>query len=190
MPNWIELRLAVQGLLRLARFNSDFQRFFDQSPRGALRSFWLAMPIYPYILVLLWRSEAMAHVADPAQFVFAMSVAYLHLWLLPPVIMTWILPLIGRRAELSGCICMYNWLSLLNVGIALPLLLLEIAGVPPDIMSIPNGILDLVSLVWEAFLLTHVLRLALWQAGLASIVDYVVMHHIVVPIFLLMGGVS
>ena len=49
MPSWIEFRLAVLGLLRLARFDGDFQRFFDRSPYGALRSFWVA-PIVGAVL--------------------------------------------------------------------------------------------------------------------------------------------
>ena len=188
MPSWIEFRLAVQGLLRLARFNPDFPRFFDQSPHGALRSFWLMVPIYPYFLVVIWRSPVMAQAADATQLIIAMLVGYLYLWLLPPVILTWVAPLVGRKTEMPGCITMYNWMSLLNIGVALPLLLLEIAGVPTEVMEIPNDILLMVSVVWETFLLMHALRLALWQAGLVSVVDFIVMRHIVVPIFLLTGG--
>lgn len=190
MPSWIEFRLAVQGLFRLARFNPDFPRYFDRSPAGALRSFWLALPIYGFYLLLLFRSETMAKVPDHTQFIMAMSVGYLHLWLVPPVIMTWVLPLIGRQAELPACITIYNWLSLLNVCAGLPLLALDIAGVPPEILAVPDDILQLVQLVWEAFMLAQILRLTLWQAGLASVVDYLAMHFIVLPIFLLAGGAT
>jgi hypothetical protein len=189
MPNWIEVRLAVQGLLRLARFNPDFARFFDLSPSGALRSFWLALPLFPYSLLVVLLSGAAASAGDMVQFTVAMLIGYLYLWLLPPAILTWVAPLIGRQAELPGCISMYNWLSLLNVGTGLPLLLLDIVGVPSNIMAIPNDVLLVVQIVWEAFLLMHALRLALWQAGLASIVDYVLMHHVVIPIFVLVAGV-
>ena len=188
MPSWIEFRLAVQGLLRLARFNPDFTRFFDHSPAGALRSFWLALPLFPYSLVVILNSGVTAHVESTAQFTVVMLIGYIHLWLLPPAILTWVAPLVGRKAEMPGCITMYNWLSLLNIGVALPLLLLEIAGIPAEILEIPNHILLVVSVVWETFLLMHALRLALWQAGLVSVVDFIVMRYIVVPIFLLTGG--
>jgi hypothetical protein len=190
MPTWTELKLAIVGLLRLARFNSDFPRFFDRSPRGALRSFWLAVPILPIMVLVIARSDILDHVSDLTQFTLAMSVCYAFLWLLPPVILTWIAPAMGREAEVPGCIAMYNWLNLLNIGASLPLLVLEIAGLPSDIASVPDNLLLVVTMVWEAFLLVRALRLAIWQAALASIADYVVMHHLVVPIFLLVGGVS
>lgn len=190
MPTWIELRLAVQGVFRLARFNPDFQRFFDRSPRAALRSFWVALPNYAYFLVLVYRSDTIAKVADQTQFVAAVSVGYLHFWLLPPAIMTWVLPAIGRQSELPVCISVYNWLGLLNLVIGVPLLLLNIFGVPADVLSVPDDIFILASVIWEAFLFVHILRLALWQAALASIFDYAMMHYVVFGFFLLMGGAS
>jgi hypothetical protein len=188
MPSWIEFRLATQGLLRLARFNPDFTRFFDRSPGGALRSFWLALPLFPYSLLVILSAGLAAHAENMAQFTVVMLLGYLHLWLLPPAIFTWVAPLIGRQAELPGCITMYNWLSLLNVGVGLPLLLLHIAGIPPNMTAVLDYGLLAVQLVWEAFLLMHALRLALWQAGLAAVVDYVVMQRIVFPMFVLASG--
>ncbi len=190
MPSWTEFKLAILGLLRLARFNSDFSRFFDRSPRGALRSFWLAVPLLPYMVLAVAYSDLPAHATDLTQLTFSMLVYYAFVWLLPPVILTWIAPVIGRQAEVPGCIAMYNWLSVLSVGAGLPLLLLEIAGLPADIAAVPENLLLVVTMVWEAFLLVHALRLAIWQAAVASVVDYVLMHHIVFPIFLLVGSVS
>jgi hypothetical protein len=190
MPSWTEFKLAIVGLLRLARFNSDFPRFFDRSPPGALRSFWLAVPILPVMVLMVARSDIIDHVADLTQFTIAMLVYYAYAWLLPPVILTWIAPAIGREAEVSGCIAMYNWLSVLSVGASLPLLLLEIAGLPADIVAVPDNLLLVVTTVWEAFLLVHALRLKIWQAALASILDYALMHYVVLQIFLLVGGVT
>lgn len=190
MPNWTEFRLAVQGLLCLARLNPSFLRYFDRSPQGALRSFWLALPIYPFFLLQLWQSDALSHAPDAAQFFLAMSVGYLHLWLVPPLVITWIAPMIGRDAEMPGCIAVYNWQSVLNVGAALPLLLLQIGGVPSQNMGIPYDLLLVVSLVWEAFLLTHMLRIRLWQAALATAADYLVTHWVILTIFLVIGGVA
>jgi hypothetical protein len=188
MPSWIEFRLAVQGLLRLARFNPDFQRFFDRSPGGALRSFWIAVPFLPYAMLVVARSELLDRAADPTEFTITMSIAYVVLWLLPPAILTWVGPLIGRQPEVPGCIAMYNWMSLLTAGAALPLIGLEVAGVPADIMAVPHGILLIVSLVWEAFLLMHALRILMWQAVLATIADYLLMQHLVLPIFVTAGS--
>jgi hypothetical protein len=188
MPSWIEFRLAVQGLLRLARFRPDFARFFDRSPAGALRSFWLAVPLFPYSLLAVLNSGLAVHADSMAQFSVVMLMGYVYLWLLPPAIMTWVAPMIGRQADLPGCITMYNWLSLLNVGVGLPLLLLDFVGMPPDVSVALDYSLLVVQLVWEAFLLMHALRLALWQAGLATAIDFLVMHKIVIPLFVLASG--
>ena len=190
MPSWIEFRLAVQGLLRLARFNSDFPRFFDRSAAGALRSFWLMVPLFPFYLLQLWNSEALRQVEDTTQFFLAMSVGYLNLWLVPPLLITLIAPMMGRNAEMPGCITVYNWTGVLNISAALPLILLDLAGVSDDVMSIPYNILLLVSLVWETFLLTHTMRIPLWQGALATVGDYFITHWILLSIFLVLGGVG
>jgi hypothetical protein len=185
MPSWIEFRLAVHGVLRLARFNPDFPRFFDLSPRGALRSFWIALPLYPYYLLQIWPVNGKPDVPDLALYVVAMSVGYLYLWLVPPCVLTWIAPLIGRRAEMPGCIAVYNWTSLLWLGISWPLLMLSYADLQEDLLGILGDVLTVISLVWEVFLLMRTLRLALWQAGIATIADYFVMQRLVLPMFYL-----
>jgi hypothetical protein len=189
MPSWIELRLGCHGLLRLARFNRDFPRFFDRSASGALRSFWLAVPIYPFFILQLSNTEAMNRTPDTAQFMLAMSVGYVMMWIVPPLLLAWLAPLAGRDAEMPGCITVYNWLSVLNVGIALPLLAIELAGVAPEAMTIPHNLLLLLSLAWEAFLLAHALRIVLWQAALVAVADHLILYWILLPIFLVLGGV-
>jgi hypothetical protein len=190
MPSWIELRLAVLGVLRLARFNSDFVRFFDRSPQGALRSFWLAVPIYPYYLLQIWPSDPQHMPADMIQFVTAMSVGYALLWIVPPLAVAWLAPFIGRRAEVPGCICAYNWMSLLGVTAFAPFLLLNLSGVPDQTMQVPYNVVLLVTLVWETFLLMHTLRLAIWQAGLATLADFVLTQWVLLHILYTVGGGS
>ena len=190
MPSWIELRLAVLGLLRLARFDGDFQRFFDRSPNGALRSFWVAPIVLPYSVLAITQSGLLERVGDMAQFTITMAIGYTVLWVLPPAILTWVAPLIGRDAEMPGCITVYNWMSLLTATTGLPLIALRMAGVAPDVIDVPSNILLIVWLVWEAFLLKHALRIAMWQAVLASLADYLFMQHLVLPMFLAAGSVT
>ncbi|HKP23477.1 MAG TPA: hypothetical protein VJV39_06400 [Dongiaceae bacterium] len=189
MPNWIEFRLAVQGLLRLARFNSDFPRFFDRSASGALRSFWLMVPLYPFYLLQLWAVGAAALPQDTTQFLFAMSVGYLNLWLVPPMLIATIAPMVGRDAEMPGCITVYNWQSVLNICVALPLILLDLGGVSADVTAILYNVLVLVTLAWETYVLTHTLRIRLWQAALAAVADHFITNWVLLSIFLALGGV-
>jgi hypothetical protein len=93
-------------------------------------------------------------------------------------------------ASSPGCITVYNWMSLLTATTGLPLIALRMAGVAPDVIDVPSNILLIVWLVWEAFLLKHALRIAMWQAVPASIADYLFMQHLVLPMFLAAGSVT
>ena len=188
MPSWIEFRLAVQGLLRLARFNPDFPRFFDRSASGALRSFWLILPVYPFHLFQLWAAGLTAQVDDAMQFYLAMSVGFVIRWLVPPMLIAWLAPMIGRDAEMPGCITVYNWANLLSVVISIPLVLLNLAGVSGEALSIPGSLVVLIALVWEVFLLIHILRIPLWQAAVATAADYFITNWVLLSIFLVVGG--
>ena len=189
MPSWIETRLAVQGLLRLARFNSDFPRFFDRSAAGALRSFWLMVPIYPFYLLQLWNSELSATVEDVTQFYLALSVGFVIRWLVPPLLIASLAPMIGRDAEMPGCITIYNWSNVLGVAASLPLVLLDFAGTSAEAMTIFYNILLLVTAVWEAFLLSRALRIPIWQSALATAADHFISNWVLLSIFLVLGGV-
>jgi hypothetical protein len=189
MPNWIEFRLAVQGLLRLARFSPDFTRFFDRSARGALRSFWLMALIYPFYLLQLWNPELIGQVESVPEFYLAMSVGFVVRWLVPPLLIASLAPMIGRDAEMPGGITIYNWANLLGVAVSLPLLLIDLAGVSAETLAIFYNVVLLVTLVWEAFLLTHVLRIPLWQAAIATAGDHFISNWVLLSIFLALGGV-
>jgi hypothetical protein len=189
MPSWIEIRLAVQGLLRLASFNRDFPRFFDRSAAGALRSFWLMAAIFPFYLIQLWNPELLARVGDVTHFYLAMSVGFVVRWLVPLALIAWLAPMIGRNVEMPGCITVYNWASLLNVAVSLPLLAIDLAGVSTDTLAIPYDLVLLVSLIWEVFLLTQALRIPLWQGAVATVADHVITNWILLSIFLVLGGV-
>jgi len=190
MPSWIEFRLAVQGLLRLARLNPDFLRFFDLSSGGALRSFWIALPYYPYYLLQIWPIHSNPAIPDMTRYLVTMSVAYFYLWLLPPCILTWVAPFIGRRDEMPGCIAVYNWMTVLWIAVSWPVQVLVLSGAPSNMIGIVNDVVILGSLVWETLMLMRALRLMLWQAGLAAIADYFVMQRIVMPLFYLAGAGS
>ena len=188
MPSWIEFRLATQGLFRLARFNPDFPRFFDRSAAGALRSFWLMVPVYPFHLLQLWTSGLAAQVEDVLRFYLAMSVGFVIRWLVPPMLITWLAPMMGRDAEMPGCIAVYNWANLLSVAVSLPIFMLSLTGASNEALSIPDSVVLLIALVWEVFLLAHVLRIPLWQAAVATAADYFITNWILLSIFLVLGG--
>src|SRR5688500_2564556 len=103
MPSWIEFRLAYQGLTRLARFDSDFFRYFDRSPAGALRSFSVVALLYPYFLFNEWTGLPTG-AEGSGRYLLAISVGYALNAVAMPTILLLVGPLFQRRTEAVGCI--------------------------------------------------------------------------------------
>jgi hypothetical protein len=144
--------------------------------------------VYPFHVVQLSTSGLTTRVEDLLQFYLAMSVGFVIRWLVPPMLIAWLAPMIGRDAEMPGCITVYNWAGLLSVAASLPLFALGLVGISSDTLAIPDAVVTLLSLVWEAFLLIHVLRIPLWQAAVATAADYFITNWVLLSIFLVLGG--
>ena len=151
MPSWIEFRLASSGLLRLARFDPDFPRVLRSLARRRAAQL-LAVPcrsIRIYLLAALELRGAEPHPPNLTQFLAAMSVGYLYLWLVPPL----------RRSpdRAAGSAAMprcrdaspsTTGRACLNVGAAVPTDRCSIGGrVQPILMSILDNVVLLVTLV-------------------------------------------
>lgn len=186
MPSGIEFRLALRGLLLLARFDETFLRYFDRSAAGALRSFWLALLILPYFLLQLWLDIDQSVIA-PLQCVAARSVGYAYGWILFPLVLLSVGRVLEREREAPGCIAVYNWTSLLWIVLHLPATLL--GGLNPDSqLALGLSLLALAaSVAIEGFLLMKCLRILLWQAAALVAVDLALSFFLVIPIFDALG---
>jgi hypothetical protein len=123
--SFAELEIALLGLLRLARFDAGFAGFFDLTRNGARRSFRLALPLLPLWLLLLnlntdWKDTDMTRVIS------AELIGYVLSWVSFPLILLLLAaPLIDRGPKIYGAVSIYNWLSVLSIGLQVPI---EIAG--------------------------------------------------------------
>lgn len=172
MPSAIEFRLACRGLLQLARFDAGFLRYFDRSTAGALRSFWLALPILPFDLVHAWLSVPHP-LPNPGLFLAAETIGYAVGWILFPLLLLSIGRGFEREREVPGCIAVYNWTSLLGVALQTPALLLTAID-PNSGLGDGLGLLGFAfGVAVEGFLLMHCLRILLWQAAALVVLDVV-----------------
>jgi hypothetical protein len=186
MPSWIEFRLACQGLYRLALLDRGFLRHFDCSARGALRSFWLAVPLFPLAFWQIWLSIDES-VPSPALFLFAKSVGYAYGWILFPFVILLAARLTDRYAEGPGCIALYNWSSLLWAVLQLPALALTVLDIAPDLAALLSLALLVASMVIEGFFLMVCLRIAIWQAAILVIIDVALGQGVIWPIATKLG---
>jgi len=136
-----EASYALFGAWRLAHFDLQGTTYFDRSPRGALRSFWVAAILLPayVIMVLLHLIERPAAIA-PAALVLVHGVAYLIGWTAYQVTVLWLARFIDREAECFGYIAMYNWSQLLVMVVVLPISALRVGQMLPEGLT---GLLEL-----------------------------------------------
>jgi hypothetical protein len=168
-----ETGFALKGLLRVLRFDPTFPLFFDRSPSGAARSFWI------YLLLIAWHFLALVLFRDPQQSAisgrmwcaFATTQAINALYF--PVVLLAIGSYIDRAAHVVGCITIYNWLQLPSLALNIFLTLIDWLNFDQDAQLILNVVALCVVLLWEGFVLAVCLRISLFFAAAFVALDFV-----------------
>lgn len=187
MISWIESRLGCRGLLHLARFETQFLRYFDRSAAGALRSFWIALPLLPFFLLQCWL-EIDDTIPSAGLYLTARSLGYAYGWILFPMVILIAGRLLQRGAEAPGCIAIYNWVSLLWVVIQIPVLALYAINPDSNLVAGLNLLVLFYSVLIEGFLLMRALRILLWQATALVAIDLVLSFFLIAPVSRFLGG--
>jgi hypothetical protein len=115
-----ELAFGMLGAWRLVRNDASGLQYFDRSPQGALRSFWviaLVAPAYAVLVMLQLESYGVASIG--LRQILLGGGIYLIDWLLFPVILLRLAPMLGREREVPGYIAANNWAQVLIYGLAL-----------------------------------------------------------------------
>lgn len=116
------LRDAVYGLYgayRLAWLDKSGLAFLDRTGEGALRSFAVLFFVLPsYALIVLMRGEAGGEDLYAAMALRMLS--YVVGWLAYLLLCWQIARRIGRENRYAGFVVAYNWASVLQLGIYLP----------------------------------------------------------------------
>src|SRR5262245_55059279 len=186
MPSWTETRLGLQGLYRLARFDSTFLQYFDRSLAGARRSFSWALLLLPVYVWQIWL-QIDNSVPSPAMFMAAKLLAVAYLWILFPFVILATARLTDNEGEGVGCVAIYNWGNVLWAILSLPTALLMTFGAPDNVIAPIDIVTFIASLAIEGFMLMRCLNVPGWQAALLVVIDVVISQVVVIPIATRLG---
>lgn len=150
-----EMINSVYGAYRLARFDPQGMDYLEQSPDGAIRSFWAAVVVLPaYILLVLARDGDTLTETPIGDALVIQSIAYIVGWTVFPVVMHLATKAINRKDKFAGFVSAYNWSSVIQVAIQLPVIALILTGmISEDTASgMGYGILILITAyLWFVF---------------------------------------
>jgi len=168
-----EFEIALLGLLRLARFDGNFTGFFDLSPQGARRSFRLSLWLLPIYLFLSHLNSDWPDGTDMARVVAAELIGYALMWVCFPLIMVSLARVLERESRIYGAIAVYNWLSVLAVGLQTPIWIACYFGLD---LNWAAGLSDIVVLFISAcvfFAFRRLLEIRIEMVIALVVVDYI-----------------
>lgn len=123
LPN--ETLRALYGTWRIAQGDAKGLTFFEFSVAALWRSFFAGVIVFPAFAFLRWHDLANAPDDFPVgRYMTVEVIAYVIKWFAFPVLMYHIVPMIGRAERYVAFITVYNWSSVLQMGIYLFALLL------------------------------------------------------------------
>ncbi|MBP2313459.1 hypothetical protein [Azospirillum soli] len=157
---------SVFGAYRLARFDPTGLDYMDRTPEGAWKSFYAAIIILPaYALLLAIRLWDQAQDTPLFQLVTVEAIAYVVSWTAFPVIMHGVTRMLDRSSRYVDFLCAYNWSSVVQMAVYLPVVVLAATGLLPAPLSegLVFGVM-LAMLTYQWF----VLRTALDVPGLTA----------------------
>ncbi|MBT3305705.1 MAG: hypothetical protein HN377_04410 [Alphaproteobacteria bacterium] len=177
---------ALYGAYRLARFDVSGHSYFDVSVTGFWRSFFAAVLIAPfYLLILHFRFAEFPDV--PVFRFFALeTIAYVVAWIAFPLFMASLVREIKAEDKYIPYIVAYNWSAVWQNALFLPIELFAITGVLPSGAAGLLGLFALAAIIAYVWFIT---RTALNISGAAAAgivgVDFlisVVIHTISVKV--------
>ena len=131
-----EVVTSVFGAYRLARFDRSGLDCMDRSPEGAWNSFYAAVIILPaYALLLTIRLWDQVQDTPLIQVVAVQAIAYVVSWTAFPVVMHSVARMIGRSSRYLDFLCAYNWSSVVQMAVYLPVVVLSATGALPAALS-------------------------------------------------------
>jgi hypothetical protein len=127
-----EALAGLYGALRLARADPNGMRWFNTSAEGFWRSFWAAALVAPMFALLLWiRYEAEGLTVPPLRFALLEFVSYVVAWTLFPLLMFYVVQVIERERQYYSYMVAYNWSTVWQNVVYLPLAMVSELGVLP-----------------------------------------------------------
>lgn len=174
IPSRQEIAYRAFGAWLLARFDAGGARYFDESPLGALRSFFAAALVAPAYFIgklLSISSAGLQSEADPFVVALVFALGYSLLWTAPAVIIYRICQVIDREKAFFRYLSANNWSSLIAMHLRFAVMLLVAGGIVPDAVAPLLGVAVFVYVVaYQWFLTRHCLDITpLPAVGLVAV---------------------
>ncbi len=125
-----EIFTALYGVWRLAHFDEDGWKAFDTSTDGVRKSFFAAVLVAPaqaIIILLSLSASETAPTAGAGRMLAVFAIGYVIGWVVFPLIMFGVCEMIAKGEQWGKYVVGYNWASVLQVGIFLPIAVISVA---------------------------------------------------------------
>lgn len=175
MPSRQEILYRVFGALQLARLDAGGARYFEESPRAALRSFFAAALVAPAFLSTIVLTRDAAPPADGLEIAAVLLLSYSLLWTAYPLIAYRICQTIDREQAFFRYLAAANWASVIAYHFQLVIVVFIVGGLVPEFLT------PLVELAMYVCLLGYswfICRSCLKVGGLAA-AGFVVLEYVV-----------
>ena len=138
MALFAEAIRSLYGAYRIARLDVGGLAFFNTTVAGAWRSFFAAVIVLPfYAWELASSPELIQREVDPSSFWPVQLIAYVISWVAFPVAMAALSEALGRADRFVSYLVVYNWATVLQALVFLPIELLEATQVlPPESLQV------------------------------------------------------
>jgi hypothetical protein len=167
VPGLNEILRSLYGAYRLARFDAGGLTHFDATPGGFWKSFFAAVIVAPlYLILLAVRIENGPADIESARLLAVESIAYVIGWVIYPLVMATVARLIDRERHYVRYIVAYNWTSVWQNVIYLPIAILSVAGL---LTGGAGGLLAVAGLIVVLVYAWFVARTALDIPGLFAV---------------------
>ncbi|MDG4718915.1 MULTISPECIES: hypothetical protein [Thalassospira] len=163
---------ALYGTWRIARGDKGGLAFFNYSLVGFWRSFFAGVMIFPAFAFLRWHDLINAPDDFPLlRYMTTEIIAYVIKWVAFPLLMFHITTMLGRAERYIAFITVYNWASVLQMGVYLIALAL---GVLFPMLGAGGFVMIAViaTLVYSVFIARLTLAVPIPTAGGIVIADF------------------
>ncbi len=161
-----EIQVSLYASWRLARGDARGLALFNATIEGFWRSFLamaLVAPLFAILLLLRYGHESVS--VGPARFFAVQAIGYIVAWFVFPLIMFYVVQAIDRERRFFTYIVAYNWSSVLQNLIYLPLAMAAELGLLPAELS---SFLSFIVLTLVFVYIWFVTRTALAVTGLLA----------------------
>jgi hypothetical protein len=173
-----EIFRSVYGAWRLAHADPAGMRFFDATPEGFWRSFQVAVliaPLYALLVLLDYAGpppdpDAAPIIASAAELAIVELIAYAISWMAFPLAAHFLVTALDRERDYIGFIVAYNWASVLQIGVLLPVAVIGAGeALPAEVGAIVSVAASLALLAYSWFIAKTALRVTgLIAAGIVA----------------------